>query len=320
MAINLEINTASQATKDNIVRGLFSTDTESELKTKVRGLSSTPRTLTLVTENGVTSAYDFTSIPDNFKYNEWGSVIYDVTQLQIGNDVTSIGSGAFSYCVNLTGPLTIPGSVTAIGSYAFYYTGISNLVLPDACAGIGNGAFSSSAVTGQLIIPDRCIAIGEAAFYNCSNITSLVLGKSLTTISSAAFQGCFLLAGTLTIPQSVTSIGNAAFAACAISGQLIIPEGVTSLGNGAFYDNTNITSVVLPSTLSSFGVNVFQNCSSLTTLYVACNASAIIATANSSFSGTSINKIYYKAGTVGWTNPWFGVPTAVWTNYPNPIP
>ena len=42
-----------------------------------------------------------------------------MTSITIPNSVTSIGSYAFAYCYNLTS-ITIPNSVTSIESYAFY--------------------------------------------------------------------------------------------------------------------------------------------------------------------------------------------------------
>ena len=43
-----------------------------------------------------------------------------LTSVTIPNSVTSIGSCAFSVCSSLTS-ITIPNSVTSIGSWAFYY-------------------------------------------------------------------------------------------------------------------------------------------------------------------------------------------------------
>ena len=70
-----------------------------------------------------------------------------ITQADIGNTVTNIGSSAFSSCNSLTS-VTIPNSVTSIGSSAF-----------QICSGL-------TSVT----IPNSVTSIGEYAFYNCTNL------------------------------------------------------------------------------------------------------------------------------------------------------
>ena len=57
--------------------------------------------------------------------------------MTIPNSVTTIGSGAFSFCSSLTS-VTIPNSVTTIGSGAFYYCNeikqiISEAAMPPLC-------------------------------------------------------------------------------------------------------------------------------------------------------------------------------------------
>ncbi|MBR3826932.1 MAG: leucine-rich repeat protein [Alistipes sp.] len=72
------------------------------------------------------------------------------SKLIIGNNVTSIGDYAFSWCTSLTS-VTIGNGVTSIGKETFYH-----------CT-------SLTSVT----IPDSVTKIGERAFYDCSSLTSV---------------------------------------------------------------------------------------------------------------------------------------------------
>jgi hypothetical protein len=112
------------------------------------------------------------------------------TSFTIPNNVTSIGSGAFSDCDNLTS-VEIPNSVTSIGEYAFYEC--YNLTSVE----IGNSVTS----------------IGYGAFSDCDNLTNVTIGNNVTSIGYYAFSGCDNLTS-VEIPDSVTSIGYSAFAYC----------------------------------------------------------------------------------------------------------
>ena len=133
-----------------------------------------------------------------------------IGSLTIPNSVTSIGGGAFSGCSKLTtfivepgnnrysssngiiysllqdtvvacpssstGILTIPGSVTAIGSYAYSdCKGLSgSLIIPSSVKAIGDYAFMEcSGLNGSLIIPASVNYIGKFAFINCSGLTAI---------------------------------------------------------------------------------------------------------------------------------------------------
>ena len=86
--------------------------------------------------------------------------------------------------------ITIPSSVTTIGSSAF--SGCSNLI------------------TVTISENSQLTSIGNEAFYNCSSLTSIYIPDSVTTIGSGAFWNCSSLTS-IYIPDSVTSIGNRAF-------------------------------------------------------------------------------------------------------------
>ena len=89
-----------------------------------------------------------------------------ITSVTMGNNVTSIGDGAFENCSDLPS-ITIPDSVTSIGDRAFY-----------GCSGL------TSVTLGNSVI-----SIGNYAFYNCSGLTSITIPDNVTSIGWYAFSG-----------------------------------------------------------------------------------------------------------------------------------
>ena len=128
--------------------------------------------------------------------------------------LTKIGAGAFAYNLNLTGELSLP-------------TGLKE---------IGDGAFFSSGISGNLIMPNSVVGIGHRAFER-TNITGVTFGIALEGIGQSAFAYCNNLAG-----------------------ELYIPDGVKNIGRLAFYFDgldSKITSVSIPSTVSYVSSGVY---------------------------------------------------------------
>lgn len=125
-----------------------------------------------------------------------------ITALTIPNTVTEIGSSAFEYAQITT--LVIPDSVISIGSTAFYSMALTSLTLGSSLTTIGGDAFAYSSLT-TLVIPNSVTTISSTAFYD-NNLTSLTLGNQVTTIGSSAFNYNNL--ASVTIPNSVIEIGG----------------------------------------------------------------------------------------------------------------
>ncbi len=163
-----------------------------------------------------------------------------------GYPVKTIGDNAFKGCSALTS-VTIPASITKIGSQAFYNcTNLKDVYITDLKAWCQikcdssvsspmlyakNLYLNGQKVTGELIIPSGVTRIGSGAFYDCQGITSV------------------------TIPSGVRTIGSYAFAFCDIT-NVNLPSGLTEIDDGAFY-SCELTNLNIPASVSSIGENLF---------------------------------------------------------------
>lgn len=147
-----------------------------------------------------------------------------LTSLTIPNSMTSIGSYAFSNCVGLTS-LTFPNSVTSIGSSAFSgCTGLTSLTLPNSVTSIDKYAFSGCTSLTSLTIPANVTTIGEKAFSDCSGLTSIVVDKNNSVYDSrencnaiieTATNTLVVECSTTVIPSSIPIFSNREHVYCA---------------------------------------------------------------------------------------------------------
>ena len=214
-----------------------------------------------------------------------------VTNKDIEYRVIAIGSSAFSDCNGLTS-VTIPASVTSIGSSAFASSDLTSVTIPESVTTIGKKAFSGCTSLTSITIPESVTTIGEEAFSNCDGLTEFkgkfavdncclivndtlkafapkcevteyVIPNGVRAIGKEAFSDCKGLTS-VTIPESVQTIGDEAFQYCYGLTSVTIGEGVTTIGNYAFRSCTGLTSITIPESVTSIGSSAFFCCTGLT--------------------------------------------------------
>jgi len=127
--------------------------------------------------------------------------------------VTALGSFAFYGCKSLIN-IKIPNTVTEIGSFVFNScTSLTTMEMPDTITTIGTGAFSYCTSLKEITIPNTVINIDNEAFAYCTSLTDVTLSNSITKIVDCVFCGCSELTS-ITIPSSVETIYCSAFLNC----------------------------------------------------------------------------------------------------------
>lgn len=143
-------------------------------------------------------------IPDSIETADLSGIDFS----DAGFDWYDSGANFFFYeCYNLS-EVILPNTIASIGEYMFSGCyNLYNITIPDYVYVIYSSAFERTNLT-TVIIPDHVYGIQSFAFYE-SSLSNVIFPDSLEFISSHAFSGCDLTS--VTIPDSVKEIGMNAF-------------------------------------------------------------------------------------------------------------
>ena len=153
----------------------------------------------------------------------------NLTTVELGNGVTSVGDNAFSKCTALKS-INIGDGVTSIGKNAFNgCTALTN-------ANIGSGAIGESAFNGctklaNVTLGNGVTSIGRNAFLRCTALTSMKIGSSVKTIESYAFSGCEALKE---VTISAAQVKSGAFSKATALEKVTFGNDVTNIAAGVF--------------------------------------------------------------------------------------
>ena len=194
---------------------------------------------------------------------------YALSQVTFGSNktMTSIGTNAFRYCTALQN-LTVPDSVTSVGSSAFRENGLVATPFSEnsQLTTLGDHVFYKSASLVTAYIPKNvtatpdCTSNDGGLFDRCTSLTTVTFHPEsvMTSIGGRTFIGCTSLATINNFPQKVTTIGIYAFCNTAISGSFTLPNTVTEIGSNAFKECKNLTEIRLGSSfVDTKGISVF---------------------------------------------------------------
>ena len=161
----------------------------------------------------------------------WKPYREEIQTVIIKDGVTSIGNRAFQNCSALT-QVNIPGSVTSIGSSAFYETALYN---------------NADNWTNNVLYIDNCLIDAKEELSGNYEIAA-----GTRVIADWAF--VILELREITIPNTVTHIGELAFHFCALT-EITIPNSVTYIGEDAFRGCNALTRVTLPNSITRTHTN-----------------------------------------------------------------
>lgn len=212
----------------------------------------------------------------------------NISKLVLGNDVVSIGSGAF-YKSELD-YLYIPASVQTIEENAFKE--IKNLEIENIKPDYDNRFIINYNNLTNLIINSG--EINDRQFCLYTGLTNIILRENVTSIGNRSFNRCIKLKS-IVIPNSVTTLGDYAFEYCTALESAIIGTGVTEIKDYTFYANLALTDVQILGKIIKIGTEAFTNCNKLEQIEIPDSIQSI---EDRAFENCSkLSKIVIKAST-----------------------
>ena len=227
-----------------------------------------------------------------------------LTDVTVPDGVVLIGAAAFCDCPALKA-VTLPKSVTGIGSYALGYVydrgykkvegftvrgrkdsaaqtyaqthgfDFEDVTAADYTYTVSDSKATITGYTGTdsaLEIPCELggcpvTAIGDNAFYNNQKLTSVVIPSGVTSIGANAFYWCRSM-NSVTVPEGVLTIGSGAFYACPALTSVRIPDTVTRIEADAFGACGGLTQLTIGKSVETIGAAAFSHCEKLTSVTV----------------------------------------------------
>ena len=225
----------------------------------LKGALVMPNALTTISATNVfTGCTGFISLDLNNVITISGSSTFSgctgLKTIDLGAIQGLTGVYAFQNCTGLEGTLTIPNTLSSLGSSINAFEGCgtayAGFVLQfqanTQLVSIPSQAFMGAKIVGNLTLPEGITNVGQNAF-NGTKIESLTLPQSIKILYGTAFGNTDTLAE-INFPQTLShgdglQIYNAVFQR-GIYKVITIPEYVTGLGSQTFYTPTNTLTTV----------------------------------------------------------------------------
>lgn len=193
---------------------------------------------------------DITTVP------QYAFVYAPITTVNL-NAAKKVGQYAFAYCNKLKSIDFGTGTQVQIGGFAFGWSGLESLVIPNNVSYLDSNAFYQNKLLKTVRMEGTSkIDFGSYVFQNCAALESVVFREGATKVGSNMFISCGALTNVVLV-EGMSSIGDYAFWVCPALNSLIIPSTIKSIAGYALGNSNKLVITMLstvPCTLASASV------------------------------------------------------------------
>ncbi len=198
----------------------------------------------------------------------------------IGNNYTVTAIDDYAFAFSKITKITLPDTVTSIGTEAFSYCAqLTSVSFGTGLSTLGIAIFASSPKVATLSVAsgNSVYQVIDNAIYTKDGLALVVCAPASTgkftvkegtvNVAASAFESCEKIQE-IVLPSTVKSIGNYAFFGCSALKQINLGNQINSIGESAFYMCKSLTEIVLPTGISNIGDNTFTDCTALKNVYL----------------------------------------------------
>lgn len=182
--------------------------------------------------------------------------------------VEGIADGAFAKA-KFSGAITLPSSITTIGSFAFEAAEGSTLTLGPNVQYLLEGAFAGNKLTTGFAVDAAnpyFTALTDSDGSGSNGVLATKDKKTLVSFPGGKKGSGWFSNLSYTIPNCITEVGDYAFYQNGNITSITIPNTVTRVGKAAFYECTGFSRLTIPGTIQEFGTSAFCGCVNVTSL------------------------------------------------------
>ena len=179
-----------------------------------------------------------------------------------GNDLTDIGSSAFEF--TLIKDIIKSSKLTKIDSFTYYACeNITNINIPSNITNIEHHAFSVCDYLNSVTFNEGLLEIGKDAFNMCRRLENVNfnLSSSLKKIGYEGFRRCDSLEN-IEIPDCVEEIDGYAFSCCGQLRTIKFPKYLNNINTGMCFTSNlgNLKTIIWPEVDFEIGDKAFESC------------------------------------------------------------
>ena len=261
--ISFEDQSKAYITEDGITYNSDKTKIISCSKEK-SGKYTMPDTVTKICESAFDGCSELTSVTVS---QNVAKIVYrtfancsSLSEIVLPSKLEAIDDRAFSACSQLK-TVNLPSSLKTLGAYAFEYSGLESVSMPDSVTNVGTGTFLSCTELAQVSLSNKLKVLSDSMFYRCTALEQITIPESVEEIGYRTF--CDTALKSLTIPDNVLSMGGAVFSCCSSLESVFLGKGLKEIPHNAFC-GSGLKSIYIPQNILKIGEAAFSDCESLT--------------------------------------------------------